>query len=83
MKILDHGTRWLIGTGESINVWQHHWLLEKPSCNPHPSSHNFNVDLKVNQLWLEGRKQWDENKVRSVVVQEHVDKVLRVHYLNQ
>lgn len=44
--VLQQGARWRVGNGESINIWQHHWL---PRKHP-PLVVLYMVEYRENQM---------------------------------
>ncbi|RVW56574.1 hypothetical protein CK203_086747 [Vitis vinifera] len=57
--ILLKGSRWRIGDGCSIDVWNNPWLRDAKSFKVEtPIIHDL-AHLKVHDLWIHGCKEWD------------------------
>ncbi|XP_026435151.1 uncharacterized protein LOC113332868 [Papaver somniferum] len=55
-------TRWIVGTGENISLWNDKWVFEEPLCQLFPS-HPYIADhpyMKVQDLILNGQWQIPE-----------------------
>ena len=61
--VLLRGSRWWIGNGKSVKIWQHHWLPRKHppllSSPPIPSMKDATVDILIDAE----KRQWDHGMV--------------------
>ena len=64
--VLERGTRWRIGNGQSVSVWQDRWLPRPIYFKPMTPCVNFNlVNLKVSDLLLSSGS-WNEQLVSDI-----------------
>ncbi|KAG7556714.1 Ribonuclease H domain [Arabidopsis suecica] len=55
--LLQQGLRARIGNGQSIKIWEDPWL---PTLPPRPANGPALIrDLKVADLWIDGKREWD------------------------
>ena len=61
--VLLRGSRWQIGNGKSVKIWQHHWLPRKHppllSSPPIASMEDATVDILIDAE----KRQWDHGMV--------------------
>ena len=61
--VLFRGSRWRIGNGKSVKIWQHHWLLRKHphllSSPPIPSMEDAIVDILIEVE----QRQWNHGMI--------------------
>ncbi|CAN1332707.1 Putative ribonuclease H protein At1g65750 [Linum perenne] len=57
--IVRRGFRWRIGDGSSIRVWEDPWINNDSSRFVTSIPDAEMADLRVNDLWIPGTKQWD------------------------
>ena len=76
--IIQRGSRWRIGNGEKINIWQHRWLPRKqlpllPIC-PIEDFENNIVSCLIDQ----NTRQWHTNLVDGLFVEEDVELIKKI-----
>jgi hypothetical protein len=65
-SVIKGGSRWSIGTGENINIWDQNWLMEGLSI-PRPTVlQSFGDISKVQDLIMNNSKSWDFEKIRGI-----------------
>ncbi|XP_045810169.1 uncharacterized protein LOC123904565 [Trifolium pratense] len=63
-SLVKGGCRWIIGTGENINIWEQNWLKEGMPLTT-PSNIQLFGDIKiVKDLMMINSKSWDLDKIR-------------------
>ncbi|CAA7017872.1 unnamed protein product [Microthlaspi erraticum] len=69
--LLKQGLQSRLGNGKETNVWLDHWL---PVLPPRLAQGNVqHLNMKVEELWKQGEKSWDENLLRSVLTHEDAE----------
>ena len=64
--ILLKGSRWRIGDGCSIDVWNNPWLRDAENFKVEtPIIHDL-AHLKVHDLWIHGCKEWGVELLREI-----------------
>lgn len=63
--LLKKGLQVRLGNGKDTSVWEDHWLLELPPRVAHRQL--YQADMKVEELWKPGLREWDEMKLASVL----------------
>ncbi|CAN1127140.1 Putative ribonuclease H protein At1g65750 [Linum perenne] len=58
--------RWRIGDGASIKVWQDPWISSDTSRKVTSEPHDDLIDLRVNDLWIPGTRQWDVELIEEL-----------------
>ncbi|KAL0695069.1 hypothetical protein Bca4012_062249 [Brassica carinata] len=69
--------RYVIGNGELINMWTDPWIPDHPPRPPRPRNQNPDM-CKVKHFFLQDRSYWDEAKLRELVMEEDVEKILSI-----
>ncbi|WZZ00424.1 hypothetical protein YC2023_072752 [Brassica napus] len=67
--------RYIIGDGELINMWTDPWIPDHPPRPPHARG-DFTEGEKVKEYFDANRLQWNEGKLREVVIDEDVERIL-------
>ncbi|GAV84382.1 LOW QUALITY PROTEIN: hypothetical protein CFOL_v3_27826, partial [Cephalotus follicularis] len=65
LEVLKAGAIWRVGNGESIKIWEDHWIPRINDLAHPPSTHGFNNDIFVCSL-LNAQGQWDYDKLRAL-----------------
>jgi len=77
-SLLKEGLLWRIGDGVNVKVWEDDWVQCKiPLARP-STGMEFNPDLKVNDLILEGTMEWNEVMIRNLFSKEAGSMILRI-----
>ena len=78
-EFVKNDLRWVLGDGRSIKIYQDRWLRGKNNLRVDDYSHNVAVmESKVYDFFLDGRKAWDESKVRSMFNRVDAETILKV-----
>lgn len=77
--MIKKGVKWVVGNGEKIRVWQDKWLdgEDGPSTPAGPGADLF-PSLLVKDLFVSGTKQWDIPKIRGLVREDDVNRILKI-----
>ena len=71
--MLFRGSRWRIGNGKSVKIWQHHWLLRKHphllSSPPIPSMEDAIVDILIEVE----QRQWNHGMIDGFFAPQEVE----------
>lgn len=68
--IIVSNSGWAVGNGAKINIWDSPWLsLTEQSRPTGPAPEEF-LQLMVSDLFLQGKKDWDIEKIRSILPSE-------------
>ena len=73
--LITKGMRYIIGDGELINMWTDPWIPDHPPRPPHARG-DFTEGEKVKEYFDANRLQWNEGKLREVVIDEDVERIL-------
>lgn len=73
--LVKQGMRYIIGDGSLINTWTDPWIPDHTPRAPRPRIPGSRIG-KVIQLFSQYGNGWDEQKVRAVIVDEDIPKVL-------
>lgn len=69
-RVVLQGARWRVGNGESINIWQHHWLPRKHS----PLAVFYTVESWENQMVASlinsSTRQWNKDAIDGLIAHE-------------
>ena len=65
-KIIQKGSRWLIGNGENVKVWNDRWMPRPYSFKPITAGHIVHPNMLVAELIDKENKVWKEQLVRSI-----------------
>ncbi|CAN1787360.1 Putative ribonuclease H protein At1g65750 [Linum perenne] len=65
-KVVRQGIRWRIGDGSTIRVWDDPWINDDASRFVTTEPMVEMTDLKVNELWIPGTKQWDVELIEEL-----------------
>lgn len=69
---------WVLSDGQTINISSDRWLRGKPEFRVDRSSKAINRNVKVCELFVEGRKDWDESKVRMNFKQTDANAIINI-----
>ncbi|GLU14962.1 hypothetical protein SLE2022_314960 [Rubroshorea leprosula] len=76
-NLLQHGLRWNIGSGESVNVWSDAWVPTLPSFRILSPAPPDKENLKVNNL-VSARGTWDTRKLNALFQPYEVNEILKI-----
>lgn len=74
--LLKKGVRYIVGNGDSINLWTDPWLPLHPPRPPRQHPNHQHRDISIQDLFLPNRTGWNERLIREVVIQEDVPYIL-------
>lgn len=73
------GVRWVVGDGNSINVFVDKWLRGKPNfCVDSEYNNLVDRNVKVKDFFLRNQRAWDEEKVRNTFNSSDAEAILAV-----
>lgn len=76
-QIVMGGSRWRLGTGESVRIIGQPWLMDEE--NPFITTESQSiVDEKVNSLMCNDRKEWDADIIRDIFDERDQECILNV-----
>lgn len=61
---IKKGLRWVLGDGQSINIYSDRWLRNKENLTEYQDELRPDQNSKVCEFFLEGKKEWDVQKIR-------------------
>lgn len=76
--LIKKGMKWIVGDGQQIRVWKDNWLPDKENVASKNSQHIHHPDLIVKDLFLSGTTIWDLNKIRSIIHEDDVSRILKI-----
>jgi len=76
--VLEKGTRWIVGNGDSLQAWQSRWLPRPHSFLPIPWCHDINMEVSVAELIDKEGGCWREQLVRSLFLPIDAEHILRL-----
>lgn len=66
-KLLKQGSKWIVGDGKDIRVWEDNWIKAKPSSPASGPGLNSHPGLKVNDLLIERDRQWNIQLLKNLL----------------
>lgn len=75
--LLTKGMRYIVGDGSLVNMWTDSWIHDHPPRPPRARG-DFQAEEKVNEYFDTIRAQGNEQKLREVIIDEDVDKILAI-----
>jgi hypothetical protein len=82
-EVILKGAVWRVGNGQSINIWNHHWLLEdhhRKIITPGP---NILLHCTVNQLITKPQMTWDHSLIDSLFLPYDAKAIKQIPLTNQ
>lgn len=76
-ELIKSGMRYVIGDGTSINTWTDPWIPVHPPRPPRALSET-ELSSRVSNLLLANRSNWDETKLRELIVEEDVEYIKNI-----
>lgn len=76
-ELLSQGMRYIIGDGSLVNMWTDAWIPDHPPRPPWARG-NYQEDDKVSVYLDISRWHWNEQKLREVILDEDVDRILAI-----
>lgn len=77
-EVIIRGSRWLVGDGRSLNVWQSRWIPRPRNFKViTPTPESFST-LKVCDLIDEASMSWREQQIRELFLPVDVDEILNI-----
>lgn len=73
-ELIKTGMRYVIGDGTIINIWTDHWIPDHPP-RPARALNNFYSTSRISELLLPDKRDWDEAKLRELIVAENVERI--------
>jgi len=64
-EMIEHGSRWLIGNGETVRVWTDRWLPRPYSFRPITSGQGTDTSTLVAEFIDKANGRWKEREVRE------------------
>ncbi|XP_071722621.1 uncharacterized protein [Rutidosis leptorrhynchoides] len=77
--VLERGTRWRIGNGASVSVWNDPWIPDDGDYYVHPPMMKRMEDLQVKDLINEDATTWDATMIRGNFCDIDANRILRIH----
>lgn len=77
-NLLKSGLKWIVGNGESINIWKDPWISSKPARPATGPGGETHPHLKVKDLINNISKIWDEQLINRLLSQEDVQYVRNI-----
>ena len=78
LELLKNGVIWRVGDGSSINIWRDNWLPRNTGLKISAKRHNTRLRW-VSDLFLSGRKVWDENLIKYLFYPHDAEEILKIH----
>ena len=76
--VIEKGSRWIVGDGESLKAWKSRWLPRPHSFLSIPWHHDINMELGVADLIDKDGGCWREHMVRRLFLPIDAEQILRV-----
>ena len=77
-EIIMKGSRWCIGNGQSVHIWEDRWIPSPTSFRViSPRAPQFEV-VMVSDLLGVDKRSWDVAKVKSTLLPHEVEVVLGI-----
>ncbi|CAN1785001.1 Putative ribonuclease H protein At1g65750 [Linum perenne] len=77
-ELVKRGIRWRIGNGENIRIWSDPWLNEEDTCFLTSTRPGALADLKVNDLWIPGTKEWDIELIEELFNERDATSIVKL-----
>ncbi|XP_048613516.1 uncharacterized protein LOC125587312 [Brassica napus] len=84
--LIKQSAKVIIGNGENTNIWRERWLGSSPaspitqtSTVPEPIRHLLSMDMKVADLMMPCRREWNCNLINSIFPEGTRRKILSIH----
>ncbi|XP_075481346.1 putative mitochondrial protein AtMg00310 [Primulina tabacum] len=77
-SLLQIGCRWKIGDGTKINTWNDPWLRETNNFRVQTSMISGMESLRVAELMIPGRKQWDVDLINELLNARDTCEILKI-----
>jgi len=77
-ELIVQGSRWIVGNGESINVWTTRWIPRPVSFRPLLCGPDAEPDMRVMDLIDKEGGCWKEDVVRQTFIPVDADIILRL-----
>ena len=75
--LVIQGLRIIIGNGTTVSMWSDPWLAEHPPRPPRSRENDIRIE-SVSSYIKSDRSGWDIEKLKGVVVEEDIDKILSI-----
>lgn len=76
--VIQRGSRWRVGDGREIKIWQHHWLpIKHPTVVASPiieTMEDATVDMLIDPL----TRQWDESLIDGIFIPHEAEKIKKI-----
>lgn len=76
IDIIIKSLRWIVGNDKSINFWTFNWVCPFPLINLIPENLRTNIDWNINVSDFITNKNWDRDKLLSLIDQEIVKQIM-------
>ena len=73
--LINKGMRYIIGDGSLVNMWTDPWIPDHPPRSPRARG-VYQLEEKVREYFNTTGDQWNEQKLREMIIDEDVDKIL-------
>jgi hypothetical protein len=81
--VISRGVVWRVGNGESINIWDQHWLLEEKHKKIITPSPNILLHCTVNHLITKPQMEWDHSLIDRLFIPYDVEAIKHIPLSNQ
>jgi len=78
-EVIEQGSRWIVGNGETLNIWTTRWIPRPGSFRPILRFPDAEADMRVADLIDKEGGCWKEDVVRQIFLSVDVDIILRLH----
>ena len=78
LQVLKEGTRWRVGNGKRIHIWEDRWLPTPTTYKVISPQKDFDNFPMVSSLLDEDTKWWKTDLVRSIFLPFEADSILKI-----
>uniref|UniRef100_A0A2N9J5F1 RNase H type-1 domain-containing protein n=1 Tax=Fagus sylvatica TaxID=28930 RepID=A0A2N9J5F1_FAGSY len=82
-EVISRGAIWRVGNGQSINVWNHRWLLEEHHRKILTPGPNILLHCTVNQLIIKPQMVWDQALIDQLFSPYDAEAIKHIPLSNQ
>lgn len=77
-ELIKQGTRWLVGNGDTIKIWEDKWLTSPSTFQIQSPITILSKEARVSDLFIEGELKWNASLINQIFWFEETEIITQI-----